>query len=93
MARILPKTIPGYILKKANSYLPLSTDNKEWLEREYTDEQVHEMLQDLLDFGGETGRMGEVNVMVFHQNLERAIKKAKDTSLEVVKFPDVKKQR
>jgi hypothetical protein len=78
---------PRYILKKADSCLPFHTDDKEWLAREYSDEQVHDMLQDLLDFGREMGRMGEVNAMVFHRNLAAAIEEAKNTTAKLVKFP------
>jgi hypothetical protein len=39
--------------------------------REYTDSELHEMLQDLLDAGGEKAWMAEMNIRAFHWQLSR----------------------
>ncbi len=90
VARILPKSLPKYILKKANS---LNDDRlskhvgKEPHERHLSDEELHGMLQDLLDAEGWRAWSAEFNLIVHHDVLAKDVKEAKDKVLKVVKFP------
>jgi hypothetical protein len=80
--RILPKSLPKHILKKIQYYaarevgIPESKMD-ECSKREYTDKDLHGMLQDLLDAGGLRGQVAEVNISIHHQSLKREIEQAK----------------
>jgi hypothetical protein len=89
--RILPKSLPRYILKKANSYLPatlkaLGHECKNY-DRRFTDTEVHGMLQDLLDSGSYRGWAAEFNIEVQHSQFVQEIETAKATlpELQIVK--------
>ncbi len=66
--RILPKTLPKKIQKALRTLGPVPFSRKLHF-RQYRDEELHGMLQDLLDAGGVRAWLAEFNVSEHHKIL------------------------
>ncbi len=92
-ARILPKSLPRDILKRANARFEhdlLEFECKRY-PRSLSDKEVHGMLQDLLDAGGLHAWNIEFKITLYHHNFKNDIDSA-HSNLTVLDFPKRKKR-